>query len=51
MGLIKQMQLEAAEREINQHNRELEKWLNENGYEGWDAETYEAFIWSLEKDD
>lgn len=53
MGIIKQRQLEEAEREHNRRMRELEV-----GYVGagdleevMEAEDYEAFMRELEKDD
>ena len=50
MGLIKQFQLEKDEREINERYRKLEQEAREAGWD-IDGETYEAYLWALEKDD
>lgn len=58
MGLIKQMQLEEAEREYAEHLRETQEFLDDmhrqfpqEGWNEWDPETYEAYLWACEKDD
>jgi hypothetical protein len=51
MGIMKQIQLEEAEREISERWAKLEaEWFEETG-EHMDGELIEALEWALEKDD
>ena len=52
MGIIKQMQLEEAEREYSERLKELKREADEIDPDGdWDPEDYEAYRWAMEKDD
>lgn len=58
MGLIKQMQLEEAEREYAERLRETQEWLDmmhrqfpKEGWNEWEPETYWDYCEAMEKDD